>query len=212
MAVRPAEGPGLCRRVGGEGRRDVPRHPAGLRRLRHRCAARDARPDRGGVGHAHVLHVDQHARARPRARRPARLRRFGEARDLRRRARPTRRRAQVHVGGGDQEPRPLHARRAQAHERRRGASTCHTPTASTCHTPTASTCHTPTASTWQGFATDTYPMEESELSYALGKDGTTRRKLARASGCIMEYVGQVAHPPPPAAPPRPPAARWRALP
>jgi len=44
----------------------------------------------------------------------------------------------------------------------------------------------------KGFASDTFPMDESELSYALGKDGTTRRKLARASGCIMEYVGQVA--------------------
>ncbi|EOD03939.1 hypothetical protein EMIHUDRAFT_108051 [Emiliania huxleyi CCMP1516] len=44
----------------------------------------------------------------------------------------------------------------------------------------------------EGFASDTFPMDESELSYALGKDGTTRRKLARASGCIMEYVGQVA--------------------
>jgi len=44
----------------------------------------------------------------------------------------------------------------------------------------------------EGFASDTYPMDESELSYALGKDGTTRHKLARASGCIMEYVGQVA--------------------
>jgi hypothetical protein len=44
----------------------------------------------------------------------------------------------------------------------------------------------------EGFASDTMPMDESELSYALGKDGTTRRKLARASGCIMEYVGQVA--------------------
>jgi len=44
----------------------------------------------------------------------------------------------------------------------------------------------------EGFASDTCPMDESELSYALGKDGTTRRKLARASGCIMEYVGQVA--------------------
>ena len=43
----------------------------------------------------------------------------------------------------------------------------------------------------RGFASDTYPMDESELSYALGKDGTTRRKLARAAGCIMEYVGQV---------------------
>merc|ERR1719335_2094344 len=44
----------------------------------------------------------------------------------------------------------------------------------------------------EGFASDTYPMDESELSYALGKDGTTRRKLARASAAIMEYVGQVA--------------------
>ena len=44
----------------------------------------------------------------------------------------------------------------------------------------------------ESFASDTFPMDESELSYALGKDGTTRRKLARASGCIMEYVGQVA--------------------
>mmetsp|Transcript_68036 Transcript_68036/g.203747 ORF Transcript_68036/g.203747 Transcript_68036/m.203747 type:complete len:275 (-) Transcript_68036:22-846(-) len=44
----------------------------------------------------------------------------------------------------------------------------------------------------EGFASDTYPMDESELSYALGKDGTTRRKLARASGAIMEYVGQIA--------------------
>jgi len=43
-----------------------------------------------------------------------------------------------------------------------------------------------------GFASDVFPMDESELSYALGKDGATRRKLARASGCIMEYVGQVA--------------------
>ena len=44
----------------------------------------------------------------------------------------------------------------------------------------------------EGFASDTFPMDESELSYALGKDGTTRRKLSRASGCIMEYVGQIA--------------------
>ena len=43
----------------------------------------------------------------------------------------------------------------------------------------------------EGFASDTFPMDESELSYALGKDGSTRRKLARAAGCIMEYVGQV---------------------
>ena len=43
----------------------------------------------------------------------------------------------------------------------------------------------------EGFASDTYPMDESELSYALG-GWHDARKLARASGCIMEYVGQVA--------------------
>ena len=37
------------------------RRPAGLRRLRDRRAPRDPRQDRGGVGHAHVLHVDEHA-------------------------------------------------------------------------------------------------------------------------------------------------------
>mmetsp|Transcript_36642 Transcript_36642/g.118456 ORF Transcript_36642/g.118456 Transcript_36642/m.118456 type:complete len:407 (+) Transcript_36642:50-1270(+) len=42
------------------------------------------------------------------------------------------------------------------------------------------------------WGTKTLVLKPDELSYALGKDGTTRRKLARASGCIMEYVGQVA--------------------
>jgi hypothetical protein len=32
------------------------------------------------------------------------------------------------------------------------------------------------------WGTDQYPLTDSELSYALGKDGVTRRKLARASG------------------------------
>jgi len=39
---------------------------------------------------------------------------------------------------------------------------------------------------------DTTPLEPDQLSYALGKKGSTRRKLARASGCILEYVGNVA--------------------
>ncbi|CAJ1405014.1 unnamed protein product [Effrenium voratum] len=39
---------------------------------------------------------------------------------------------------------------------------------------------------------DTIPLEDEELSFALGKDGSTRKKLARASGCILEYVGYVA--------------------
>ncbi|CAK8986413.1 unnamed protein product [Durusdinium trenchii] len=39
---------------------------------------------------------------------------------------------------------------------------------------------------------DTIPLEDEELSFALGKDGSTRKKLAKASGCIIEYVGNVA--------------------
>lgn len=31
--------------------------------------------------------------------------------------------------------------------------------------------------------------QPDELSYALGKKGMTRKKLARSSGCIVEYVG-----------------------
>jgi len=42
------------------------------------------------------------------------------------------------------------------------------------------------------WGTDTVPMNPDQLSYALGKKGSTRRKLARASGCIIEYVGSVA--------------------
>ncbi|CAK8987069.1 unnamed protein product [Durusdinium trenchii] len=42
-------------------------------------------------------------------------------------------------------------------------------------------------------AVDTMPLPGDELSFALGKDGATRRKLARASGCILEYVGNVAY-------------------
>ena len=30
------------------------------------------------------------------------------------------------------------------------------------------------------------------FSYALGSKGSTRRKLAAASGCIIEYVGKLA--------------------
>lgn len=34
------------------------------------------------------------------------------------------------------------------------------------------------------------------FSYALGAKGSTRRKLAAASGCIIEYVGKLACAPP----------------
>lgn len=39
---------------------------------------------------------------------------------------------------------------------------------------------------------DTYFLNEDEFSYALGAYGTTRKKLAAASNCIMEYVGTLA--------------------
>lgn len=45
---------------------------------------------------------------------------------------------------------------------------------------------------WEEWGTDTYPMHNDQLSYVLGRKGSTRQKLARASGCIMEYVGNVA--------------------
>jgi len=44
----------------------------------------------------------------------------------------------------------------------------------------------------KGFATDRIIFRENELSYCLGKGGTTRKKLAEASGCILQYVGHVA--------------------
>lgn len=43
-----------------------------------------------------------------------------------------------------------------------------------------------------GFDTDTVMISEEEYSYALGKNGATRKKLARAANCIIEYVGHVA--------------------
>jgi len=42
------------------------------------------------------------------------------------------------------------------------------------------------------WGTDTLLLSDTELAYALGRDGTTRRKLARAAGCIIEYIGHVA--------------------
>lgn len=36
------------------------------------------------------------------------------------------------------------------------------------------------------WATDTQLLDDDEFSYALGSKGATRRKLAIASGCILE--------------------------
>eukprot|EP00439_Symbiodinium_sp_Y106_P052659 s3420_g7.t1 len=44
----------------------------------------------------------------------------------------------------------------------------------------------------RGFATDRFVLKDDELSYALGKEGATRKKLELASGSILQYVGHVA--------------------
>merc|ERR1719491_67625 len=43
-----------------------------------------------------------------------------------------------------------------------------------------------------GFDTDRMLFKDDELSYALGKEGATRKKLCVASACILQYVGHVA--------------------
>jgi len=44
----------------------------------------------------------------------------------------------------------------------------------------------------KSFDTDRMLFKDDEVSYALGKQGVTRKKLAGASGCILQYIGQVA--------------------
>eukprot|EP00442_Polarella_glacialis_P011043 CAMPEP_0115090494 /NCGR_PEP_ID=MMETSP0227-20121206/25462_1 /TAXON_ID=89957 /ORGANISM="Polarella glacialis, Strain CCMP 1383" /LENGTH=282 /DNA_ID=CAMNT_0002481649 /DNA_START=1 /DNA_END=852 /DNA_ORIENTATION=+ len=44
----------------------------------------------------------------------------------------------------------------------------------------------------EGFATDRIIFKDDELSYALGKEGSTRKKLEIASGAVCQYVGHVA--------------------
>eukprot|EP00448_Togula_jolla_P013969 CAMPEP_0170578654 /NCGR_PEP_ID=MMETSP0224-20130122/5570_1 /TAXON_ID=285029 /ORGANISM="Togula jolla, Strain CCCM 725" /LENGTH=655 /DNA_ID=CAMNT_0010901635 /DNA_START=68 /DNA_END=2036 /DNA_ORIENTATION=+ len=44
----------------------------------------------------------------------------------------------------------------------------------------------------RGFDTDRLIFRDDELSYALGKEGNTRKKLELASGAILQYVGHAA--------------------
>merc|ERR1719330_2007000 len=44
----------------------------------------------------------------------------------------------------------------------------------------------------KGFDTDRMVFKDDELSYALGKEGATRKKLEGAAGAILEYVGHIA--------------------
>ena len=48
-------------------------------------------------------------------------------------------------------------------------------------------------STNPDFDTDRIPIKMEDYSYALGQRGSTRKKLARASGAILEYVGRHAY-------------------
>eukprot|EP01065_Artemidia_motanka_P049564 TRINITY_DN823_c0_g1_i1.p1 TRINITY_DN823_c0_g1~~TRINITY_DN823_c0_g1_i1.p1 ORF type:complete len:562 (+),score=192.82 TRINITY_DN823_c0_g1_i1:63-1748(+) len=43
------------------------------------------------------------------------------------------------------------------------------------------------------WGTDTFVLHDDELSYALGSQGYTRKKLQNASHCIVQYIGNVAH-------------------
>merc|ERR1719247_247413 len=36
-------------------------------------------------------------------------------------------------------------------------------------------------------------MTDEEVSFALGQGGSTRKKIAKASGCVLEYVGNFAY-------------------
>jgi hypothetical protein len=44
----------------------------------------------------------------------------------------------------------------------------------------------------KGFDTDRMIFKDDELSYALGKEGSTRKKLEGACGAILQYVGHIA--------------------
>merc|ERR1719379_2577047 len=43
----------------------------------------------------------------------------------------------------------------------------------------------------KGFDTERIIFRDDELSYALGKEGSTRKKLETAAGAILQYVGHV---------------------
>lgn len=45
----------------------------------------------------------------------------------------------------------------------------------------------------EGFDTDRVAIDHEDFSYAFGKSGCTRKKIARASGALVEYVGLVGH-------------------
>lgn len=51
----------------------------------------------------------------------------------------------------------------------------------------------PVVNSEDAFGTDIVVVSSEDYSYALGKGGGTRKKLARASGAILEYIGEYAY-------------------
>merc|ERR1719346_167630 len=44
----------------------------------------------------------------------------------------------------------------------------------------------------KGFDTDHMILKDEELSYCIGKEAATQKKLEKAAGCILQFVGNVA--------------------
>jgi len=44
----------------------------------------------------------------------------------------------------------------------------------------------------RGFDTDRLVLKDEELSYAIGKEAATQKKLEKAAGCVLQFVGNVA--------------------
>merc|ERR1719240_2173591 len=44
----------------------------------------------------------------------------------------------------------------------------------------------------KGFDTDRMALKEEELSYAIGKEASTQKKIAKAAGAILQFVGRYA--------------------
>merc|ERR1712079_724651 len=44
----------------------------------------------------------------------------------------------------------------------------------------------------RGFDTDRMTLKDEELSYAIGKEAATQKKLEKAAGCILQFIGHIA--------------------
>merc|ERR1719210_1328616 len=44
----------------------------------------------------------------------------------------------------------------------------------------------------RGFDTDRMVLKDVELSYAIGKEAATQKKLEKAAGCILQFLGNIA--------------------